>query len=798
MQENLYQHLNGKKPLNGHSGTQHTDEPASTLDLRKILDSLMANWYWFVLSILLTGSLGFTYLRYATPAYKINAKILVEDQQKGSDIPGAEILQQMELFTSKSNVDNEMEIVNSRSLMEKVVRDEHLYINYLIDGHFKKSELYVSVPFTMEWQTLRDSLKMMTYEVKPVGTTEYLISRENAFSRKAKWNDTIHLPEGILQLKRNREVALDRDLYTVQLNSIDKTVAEYQRMLDVNIPNKQVSTIDLTLSATIPAKGEAVLNKLIDAYLHASVEDKNRIADSTIAFIDKRLLIVTGELSGVEKNIQHFKEANELADIGEQSRQMVAGSGDFRKQLIDLQVKLNVVQSLEQYVKDDKNNKRVVPSAIVVQDPTFVSIVEKYNTLQLERERLLLSSTDANPLIRNMDGQLAGLRLDLMRNLGSFKNGLQVSIDELERNSGMLNQKIKKVPSTERVFLDYSRQQAIKQELYLFLLKKREESAITKSSNLATARIIDAAKSDPKPYKPKGLFIYLISFIFGMAFPAGILYLRDVLSRRITGREHITKLTPAPILAEIGHNYGGQKVVVTKDTRTPLAEQFRALRTNLQFIMPNQEEKVILLTSSMSGEGKSFVATNLAAVLALSGKKVVLLELDLRKPRISEQLGISNHMGFSTYVIGKSPLETIIKPSGIHDNCWLISSGPIPPNPAELMLLDKTALLFAELREQFDYIVVDTAPVGLVTDAQLLGRFADATLYLMRQGYTFKEQAKLSKDLYNNRKMPCLNLIINDVKTSGSYGYGYGYGYGYMDDEANGNVIKKIKKVFSK
>lgn len=792
MQENKYQSFNGKYQVNGNG---HASQPEASFDLRKLLDRLARSWYWFLLSVILTCALGFIYLRYASPGYKINAKILVEDQAKGTDIPGAEILQQMEMFNNKSSVDNELEIITSRSLMEKVVKDLHLNVRYLIEGRLKKTELFGNVPFTMNWLSLKDSVAVANYTLKPLGKDSFLLSTPQ-WSRHAAWGDTMQVTSGLVRVDRNAAFALDHNEYTVEVSPVDKTVADYQRQLEAGIPNKQVSTIDLSLSSSIPKKGELVLNRLIDAYMRASVDDKNRIADSTIAFIDTRLGIVTGELSGVEKNIQRFKEANQLADISEQAKQLVAGSGDSRKQLIDQQVKLNVVQSLENYVKDEKNNKRVVPAAIVVQDPTFISIVEKYNTLQLERERLLLANTENNPMIRNIDGQLAGLRGDLLSNLSTFRKGLELSLNALQQDAGMINSQIKKVPGTERVYLDYSRQQAIKQELYLYLLKKREESAISKSSNLAIAKVIDPAKSDPKPFKPKGLFIYLIAFIFGMGLPAGLFYLGDLLNRRIRSREEVQSLTPVPVLAEIGHNTEEELVVVRKDVRTPLVEQFRALRTNLQFIMANPQEKVILLTSSMSGEGKSFVATNLAAVIALSGKRVLLMEMDLRKPKISENLGLSNHTGFSTYAIGKSALDSVLKPSGIHENCWLMSSGPIPPNPAELLLMENTGLLFAELRKMFDYIIVDTAPVGLVTDAQLLGRFADASLYLMRQGYTFKEQVKLTRDL--QQKMPRLNIILNDVKQGTSYGYGYGYGYGYMEEADNKPVMKKLKKVFSK
>ncbi|CAL1519264.1 polysaccharide biosynthesis tyrosine autokinase [Chitinophaga sp. MM2321] len=796
-QENIY--TNGQSSLNGHSG--HEEQKESVLDLRNIFDKVFSNWYWFVLCIFLTIALAWAYLRYATPNYLINAKILVQDQQKGGNIPGEEVFQQLELFTNKSNVDNEMEIVKSRSLMEKVVTAQELNVRYFTEGRVKKTELFNRLPFTIHWVSLKDSLNKVSYAIMPIGTDSFSLSRDE-LSINAPWGDTLRLPEGIMVVKRNPLLKIEPQEYQVNVLSIDNAVADFQQQLNVSIPNKQVSTIDLALSSTSPQKGEKVLNELIDAYMHASVEDKNRIADSTIAFIDKRLEIVSTELLGVEKNIQQFKQDNQLADLTEQSKLLVSGTGDNFKQLTEQQVKLNVITAMEEYIRDDKNNRRVVPSSMIVQDPTFVGLVEKYNTLQLERERQLLASTTTNPVVVNMDHQLAGLRSDLLNNVLSFKKGVEVSIEELQRNTSALSQKIRKVPATERVFLDFSRQQAIKQDLYVFLLKKREESAISKTSNLAIARIIDPAKSDALPFKPKRVLVYLLALMAGIGIPALGLYLRELLNTRIQRREDISGVTPVPVLAEIGHNTDKHAVAVQREGGTQVAEQFRAMRTNLQFILSGKNEKVVLLTSSMSGEGKSFVAVNLAAVLAYSGKKVVLMEMDLRKPKISEALGLRNHTGFSSYAIGKATIGDIIQSSNIHENCKIISSGPIPPNPAELLLLESTELLFSELRQHFDYIIIDTAPVGLVTDAQLLGRFADATLYLVRQGYTFKQQLGISKDLYLTRKMPKINLVINDVKATrssgyGSYGYGYGYGYS-QNGSGKKTVFKKFKSLIKK
>jgi capsular exopolysaccharide synthesis family protein len=757
------------------------NEPGQhAVSLRTLIDKFSAHWYWFLLFVVLGIAAAWLFLRYATPTYNVKAKILVQDEQKGGNLPGEEVLEQLQMFSGKSSVDNEVEILQSRSLMEQVVRNLQLNVSYWHDNGLNEKELFRQLPFQVRWQNLRDSLQAVRYYIEPLSETQFRISGEELPAQTVAWGTKVNLPEGIMQVDRRPYFPLINETFMVKVVSEDAAVSIYQGKLNISIPNRQVSTIDLQLATAIPEKGETILNELINAYMKASIEAKNRIADSTIAFVDKRLSLVSRELTGVEKNIQEFKQANQLADLSEQSKLLISTTGDFSRLLTEQEVKLSVVSSLEQYINDDGNSKRMVPSSLVLQDPTFITLVQKYNNFQVERERLLISNTPSNPVVQSLDLQLKNLRADILSNIASIKGGIETSIQELRGRSGKIDQKIQQVPAKERVFLDYSRQQAIKQELYLFLLKKREESAISKSSTLAVARIIDPAKSDALPYSPRRLLTYLAGLLLGMILPSVVIYIKDLLNQRVLTKQDVTAHTPVPILAEIGHTKDNEQVVVKKDNTAPVAEQFRAMRTNLQFILSGSQDKVILLTSTMSGEGKSFVAMNLAATLALSGKKVVLMELDLRKPRISDKLRLSNKQGFSTYVIGKTPLETLIQPSGFHENCWVITSGPIPPNPAELLLLDQTKQLFALLRKQFDYVVVDTAPLGLVTDAQLLGYLADATLFLVRQGYTFKQQLQLSKDVYMQKKLPKMNLVINDVKIGKGFGYGYGYQYGYQ------------------
>ncbi|PUZ26243.1 capsular biosynthesis protein [Chitinophaga parva] len=799
MQENNY--INGT-PVNG--ATHHVGTSAdSSTDFQQLFDKFTRNWYWFLLSVIVCMAGTWAYLRYVTPDYKINAKILVEDQQKGGDIPGKDVLDELDLFNSKSNVENELEIVKSRTLMENVVRKLQLNVAYFAEGRIKKTEEWGALPFTFHWIYLKDTLNDVQYTVQQTadGKQFHLENKKAGVDKTAHWGDTLHVQEGILQVMRNELVNMANSDYTVSVTSIDKATANYQAALEAAIPNKDVSVINLSLISSIPRKGEQIVNALLDTYQQASIDDKNRIADSTIAFIDNRLQLVSQELSGVEKDIQNFKQQNEVADLQAQSKALVEGTTDFAKQLTDQQVRKSVVESLQQYLADETNNKRVMPSSLIVQDPGFMALVQKYNTLEMERERQMMSSTEHNPVVRNIDEQLAGLRTDLQSNLASLNRGIDVSIAELQRQAGMLTDKIHQVPGKERIYLDFSRQQEVKQELYLFLLKKREESAISKTSNIAIARIVDAGKSEPLPFKPKRPLVYALGLLIGLGLPMGWLYFRDLLNKRINQRTDITSILPVPIIAEIGHSPREAILTVGKNTHTSLAEQFRAMRTNLQFVLAGSGKKVILLTSSMSGEGKSFIAMNLSTIIAMSGKKVVLVEMDLRKPKISERLGLANHVGFSSYVIGQTPLNELLKPSGQHENFWVIPSGPIPPNPAELLLMEKTEALFAYLRAEFDYVIIDSAPIGLVTDAQLLGRYADASLYVVRLGHTFKHQLLFCKDLYLQRKLGNMGLIVNDVKAGSGYSYGYGYGYGYGDaygyQETNKGIFKRFKKTTS-
>jgi capsular exopolysaccharide synthesis family protein len=751
---------------------------------KKVLNRLLILWPWLIISVAGCVIFSYLYLRTQTPEYRIHASILVKGDKNGSDGGDMSVLQDFGLVLGKSNVDNEVEIFKSYTLMKSVVENQQLFIRYYVPGKLKESEIFLKRPITLRYiDSYSDTSKnygkyKIVYNQKQ-GATCTLFTNDKSY--KVELGDTLALPNGRIVITASdgfNNWAPGQQL-TIIAVPVDNAVREYMGRLNVAIPNKQVSIINLMLNDAVPRKGEIVLDALISTYLQASLNDRNQIADSTIRFIDERLRLVFGELSGIEREIEGFKTTNKLADISEQARLLLENKSEYSKQLTTQEVQLSVVEALEIFLKDNQNETRVVPSSLVMQDPSFVALIQRYNEVQLLRDRMLMSRNAQHLSVITVDEQLKNIRADLFSSISSIKRGIKVGVTELQKRTTGFESQISKIPAKERIWLDYSRQQAIKQELYLFLLKKREETAISKSSTLANARVIDFSKADASPFKPQGKNFLVIGFIIGLIIPFGIYFIKELLNNKVNSLENIASATSTPILAEIGHNSENSDVAVTFNSRSLISEQFRSLRTNINFLLANEKDKVILFTSSMGGEGKSFLSINLASAFALAGKKVIVLELDLRKPKISESLKLRKQ-GITNFLIERDDnWKKWIQSFGEEKSFDVLSSGPLPPNPAELLMLPKLASLIEGLKEEYDYIIMDSAPVGLVTDAQILSSQADLTLYVVRHGLTFKQQIKLIDMLYRKKSLPRLNIVVNDVIIK-KVGYGYdGYGYGY-------------------
>lgn len=783
----------GIEPLFTESNKNSNDH---RINLRKIYSRIAKYWPSVLICVIVSMLFAFAYLRYATSQYLVSSRILIKTDKNNSG--NGALLSELGMNPGTNNVENEVEILKSRILMQQVVSQMHLNVNYYIPGNIKITSLYREAPFTFI-PLYPDSIINATikYDLIKLSDGSMKLS-SNGKNITARLGDTVVLDNKKLVIETN-PYADDEyksiETFTVEVGPLEPAIDAYQAALTVEMANKQVNIITLSIKDVLPERGKDVLSNLINAYRNANINDKTEVANGTIEFIDNRLSLVNQELTGVEKDIQGFKSRNRFTDVNAQSKMLLDNTSTNEKELTGKEVQLRILESLENYLKDNNNARRVMPATLIAQDATLTGIIEEYNGLQMQRQKLLLTYTENSPQVRNTDEAINDTRVGMRSYIASLKSGYKVAVNELRSRAGSIDAAISKVPENERIYLEYSRKQQIKQELYLFLLQKREESAISKSATVSNLKVIDPPKTSGKvsPVKSR---IYLIAFALGIIVPGARILIRELLNDRIENNADILALTQMPIIAEIGHHPGEEIIAVRKDSRTVVSEQFRALRTNLQFLLPRKEQKIIMLTSSMSGEGKSFVSVNLACALAISGKKVVLLELDLRKPQVTKKLGISNAVGFSNYIVGQASLDAILNQSPVSEQLYVIPSGPLPPNPSELLMLPQVNVLMDALKENFDYIIIDTAPVGLVTDAQLLSAHTDATLFVVRQGYTHKEQIKAADALYRSDKISKMSLVVNDVDSKHSSNYGYAtYGSGYYDDETvKTGLAKYIKR----
>lgn len=780
-----------------HDNFEEDDEDANLLSLKDFFNKVRELWPWLIMSIIICVGLAFLYLAYASPVYKVHATLLVQDEKKGSGLlAAASALQDLGGIGGKSNVDNEALVLKSRTPMEKTIEQLQLFVNYYKSNTLKKQIIYLERPIELNFsQSPKLRLPInIPYKVTIDKETNSFTINSAGKTYNGKIGDSINLKEGTAQIIRGPGYNdwQPKEILFVSIANFDATVEKYMDLLSVDIPNKQASVINLTLIDNIPEKGTVVLNELIKQYLKANLEDKNRIADSTVKFIDERLVLVSNELSGIEKNIEIFKTTNKIADIGEQSKLLLKNTSDNVQKGTQLQVELSVIKDLESFLQNNINDRKTVPSSLLMDDPNFVSLIKSYNELQLARDKRLMTQTPENPVVQTMDEQLRNLRQSLLSSIGSIKRGVQTSINQVDRYTSGFESQISTIPAKERQFLDFSRQQAIKQELYVFLLTKREETAVSKASNIAITEIVDSAKSESEPFKPVRLLILLGGFLAGFIIPFAISYGRQLLNDKVTSIADIQSVTKAPILAEIAHSSTANVFAVTRNSRTQIAERFRALRTHLNYLLPSDAEKTILITSCMGGEGKSFLSINLAQTLALANKKVLLMEMDLRKPKIREYLNLKK-IGYSNFIVSKDDSwGQYIQKAGDNNTFDVFCSGPVPPNPTELLLLPKTGKLMQYLQNEYDYIIIDTAPVGLVTDAEILATYANLTLYVVRHNYSLKPRLQILDNIYRKKSLPKINVLINDVKyTSKSYG-NYGYGYYGKDDYESENVEEII------
>jgi tyrosine-protein kinase Etk/Wzc len=771
------------------------------VDIKFLVGKVLGNWYWYLVALIVFGLIGLLIELFVAPHYTVTGRVLVSGYNaQGKTVSGVDestVLSQLgNMFSVPNSVNNEMEIIHSRTLVEKTVRDLQLNVTYWGQGPIRYDEMYKASPYFIKLLSLRNITNPVEYDVRVIdgGNKVHFEDEDSDSSFTMSFGDTIHTWYGSWVLVKNPDVTEKNPHHTLGMviNSYAYTIYTYMENITAATTNEYVNIVDLSISGITPEKNEDLLRYLINLYVQADLEDHNRVADSTIAFIDTRLIGVSQDLSSIDADIESFKKKNKLTDLTNDANELLQTSTTVNQSMADKQVQYKVVDDLENYLQDDRNNTRIMPTTAPIQDPAFVQTLDKYNSLELQRQAYLQTSTENNPNVKSIDIQLGQLRGDLLSMMRTYKKGINTEQSDLESRNAQMQGSIQKVPTQQRMFLDYTRRQNVLEGLYTYLLQTREQTAISKTNSIAPIRIIDEPVRAPLPYFPSVIIIIAGAIFLTLLIPSVVIFMRELLNKRVLTTDDISNFTNVPVVAGISHTKGKQKLI-SRDSNTEIAEQFRTLRTNLSFLMPDASEKVLMTTSSMGGEGKSFIAINLAHVLAMAGKRVLLMEMDLRKPRISAALNIDNTNGFSDYIVSDMKVKDLVKPSGLDANLYLLNSGTIPPNPAELLVHDKTQQLFSQLKNEFDYIIIDSPAVGLVADSLLLSKYADMVLYIVRQRVTFKKQLNIIQGLANEKKFKRLDVVFNDVKAVPGYGYGYGYrhGSGYYADEKR-SFFKRI------
>ena len=753
----------------------------------------------FILSVALSLFGAYAYLRYTTPIYSTSSTMLIKSDQQQSKSNKFD-----DIFGGGKgvNIQSEMEVLKSRGLMTRVVQKQNLQYNYYVKGNIKTINIYKTGPFTIEHEELTDSLNPFTLKIKFNNDREFKVNKDNVaipFGKRFKNQ------YGTFKLIRNPLSGISKD-YVVEYTPTSSAAGRFASAITVAPKTTAASGIlNISMQGTNPNQCADVVNQLMDEYGDYSKELKNKTSDQMINFIDIRMDTLGKELEIAQNALLGYIEENKLIDIEGQTSGYFANITEADRNINEQLLKMNTADFIESYLKDKKNvyGAVVVPSSLGLNDATLNELVGGYNALQIGRQQLIDGNVPVNnPAVAETNGQIEKLRESLLENLSNIKRSYTKTIEALKRNSGTAQGQLQILPYKAKRYNELKREVDNKQALYNILQEEKEKTAISRASTIENSQIVEKAYVSGRPIKPNRRSIQVMAILLGLIVPAGFLFAKEMLNDKVTTRFDVEKITTAPILGEIGHSYSEKVMIVNKTTRSMVAEQFRIIRSNLQYVIGKAERFTLLVTSSFSGEGKSFLSTNVGAVLGLAGKKTIILEMDIRKPKVLSGLNMEKGPGITNFLIGKGELSDLVRKVPDTENLYVLGCGPIPPNPSELLLSEKVEELFAWVKKEFDVVIVDTAPVGMVSDAQTLSKFCDSTLYMVRQGHTFKKQITLIDEFYTQHKLPKVAVVINDVKLKtgygyygyGRYGYGYGYGYGsyYEEETAPPTFFEKV------
>ena len=781
------------------------EQKEEDFNLYRVIFKYLIYWPWFVASVIVCVVAAFVYLRYQTPVYNVGASVLIKEDDPRSRAMQANngalgALQSMGGFSMTSNFDNEVEILKSRTLIQKVVTRLGLYISTVENRSFGYDlPLYKNAPvqvyLTPEEAEKNGGAKLkMTYtpEGKLSVKAEYILNQEKQSEEKTfdALPAVLPTPVGVFSFTKNDSVAAPTKevKLTTYISSPVAVAKGYASALTVDPTSKTTTIAKVNFQNSHKQRAVDFINTLVAFYNQDANDEKNEVAQKTADFIEDRITIINRELGTTESQLADFKQKSGLTDLTTDAKVALEENSKYEQLRIENQTQIRLVEFLRDYINNPANADEVIPSNVGLQDQNLSTVIDHYNTLIIERKRLLRTSSENNPAVINMKTGIEAMRHSVQTTVASVLEGLRITKGNLDRQASKFEGRISNAPQQEKEFLTIARQQEIKAQLYIMLLQKREENAITLAATATNGRIIEQALPDNAPVAPKKKMFLLVALILGLGIPVGIIYLIDLLKYKIENAEDVQKLTSVPLVAELPHcQKPAQGAIVVRENHNDIMEEtFRGLRTNLMFMMESGE-KVIMVSSTQPGEGKSFVAGNLAVSLALLGKKTLIVGMDIRKPGLNRVFNISHREhGITNYLSDPehTDLFSLVQPSGIHTNLDILPGGAVPPNPTELVARPVLDHAIAQLKERYDYIILDTAPIGIVTDSAIVSRVADLCLYVCRAEVTPKVAYQYINELKAEKKFAKLATVINDIdmtKRKNSYGYGYGkkYGYGY-------------------
>lgn len=760
------------------------------LDIKELLLKYIVYWKWFVISVVLCLVGAFLYLKTVMPVYNVASSIMIKDESKGGSIASELTLMKGVDLMGNSMTENEMEVLMSKSLVRDVVKAINGNIIYIMEGMMSKRDVYDQSPIVFDQSQFRADELGSVYQFELTAIDSLSFNMKMFFMGEVLKEEKVTELPYVVETDQGKLTLNLREGHSLgEFKKLDVTVANPITMarsflgkLSVAPASKISAVLKLSIKETNPKRGVDFLDKLVELYNLNAIEDKNKVAMNTAIFIEERIKIISKELGSSERAIENYKKREGLTDISSNASLFMHEGTNYERKQVENETQLKLIRFLREYMSEEN---KVLPTNIGITDAALLSQIGKYNELLLDRNRLLRTTSDNNPVVLSQNAMIEALHENIQTLIANLEDGILIAQKDLDKQTQKYKEQVGNVPTQERRYIEIDRQRQIQSSLFLILLQKREENALAMAATTNKAKIIDESLADPFPIAPKTKIIYLVALILGLAIPVAILYIREMFNVTFSSSADLERmrLTSLPVLAELP-DFKKLKNVREEDQR----EAFRLLRTNVRFML-DENRKVVLITSSIFGEGKTFVSSNLALSFSMLGKKTLLVGGDLRNPRLGEIFKKTKEEGLSSYLSGgEKDIHALITHVEDNSNLDVLFAGPIPPNSAELLSRDTMDTLMEQLRSEYDYIIFDTAPVGLVTDALVLSRVADVTLYVTRADYTNKQYLSIVNQLAAEEKFPNVSLLVNSVdQESKRYGYGrYGYGYGHYGNYGYG------------